>query len=252
MRLKLFFLFIIALNTFDQGVAQVNIKDSTIALWGIAPQVGVQFPMADMADRFGTNAVTGLGIFKKLKSNYIIGLNGDFLFGSEVKEEGLAANIRTANGEFLDIDGRIATVLIQERGIEAYLSLGKIFTMNKPNPNSGLLVKLGGGFLLHRIRFEARENEVAAIEGDNSKGYDRLTSGLVFNQFFGYQFFGNSNRVNFFVGLEVHEGFTQGRRSYNFDTMSVDDDPRFDMLIGLRGGWVLPIYTKAADEYLLY
>ena len=66
--------------------AQYSIRDSSISF----PMIGVTFsyelPAADMADRFGSNFSFG-GVFQwKLKSNWLIGFEGNFIFSDEVKE----------------------------------------------------------------------------------------------------------------------------------------------------------------------
>jgi hypothetical protein len=96
---------------------------------------------------------------------------------------------------------------------------------------------------------EHQETTIPQLEGEYLKGYDRLTNGLAANQFLGYFNMSNSRVVNFYIGIEAIEGWTQGRRTINFDTGMVDNEARFDMLMGLRFGWVLHLYERAANEF---
>lgn len=218
----------------------------------ISFSAGVQAPIADLSKRFGANGSAGLSYFYKTNNNLIFGIEGSFLFGSNVdSSDSLAADIRTEEGFFIDNNGAFAAVLIQERGMDIRVTAGKIIPAFGPNSNSGIVVKLGAGFLQHKIRFEARENEVPQIEGDAQKGYDRLTNGVSTSQFIGYQHFGDSKLINFYAGLEFIEAFTQSRRDYNIDLMRKDETKRFDGLIGLKLGWVIPIYKRAANKYFI-
>jgi hypothetical protein len=55
--------------------------------------------------------------------------------------------------------------------------------------------------------------------------------------------------LNFLAGFEFYQGFTQGRRSFNFDTRSRESEKRLDLLFGVRLGWTLPFYVgENADE----
>src|SRR5665213_331568 len=102
---------------------------------------------------------------------------------------------------------------------------------------------MGGiGFLEHKIFFEDYTKNVPEIDGDYAKGYDRLTNGVALYQTCKYLHFGNRHLVNYFIGLELTEGFTENRRPINFDTMEKDNTKRIDILYGITIGWMLPIY----------
>ena len=71
-------------------------------------------------------------------------------------------------------------------------------------------------------------------------------------EFVGYIYTGNHRLVNFFGGIELVQGFTQGIRSYNFDQYKADHSSRFDMLIGLQVGWIMPFYKEAPAKFYTY
>jgi hypothetical protein len=60
---------------------------------------------------------------------------------------------------------------------------------------------------------------------------------------------GTNRLTNFYIGAEMFEGFTAGRRSYNYDTQSVDNAPRTDILFGLRAGWCIHLYKRTHKDY---
>jgi len=229
--------------------AQRNVRDSIVFSPELVFQGAYQRPSFDMEERFGDNAMVGLGFYIKNYKNLMYGIEGNFLFGGTVKEPGILSNLRTEAGEILDNDGRISTVFIQERGYIINLCVGKLFNFAGPNPNSGLMLKLGAGFMQHKIRYEHQVNEINQLEGDYLKGYDRLSNGVMISQFVGYHYMSNSRLANFMLGFEFIEGFTQGRRDINFDTKTTDTESRFDMLYGVRVGWIVPFYKRKPELY---
>ncbi|HNR21250.1 MAG TPA: hypothetical protein PKN75_08980 [Bacteroidia bacterium] len=229
--------------------AQALVKDTAIGFPFFGIGMAVHLPGADMADRFGTNAAVHSNFSYKFKSGFTLTTNGGFLFGTQINEGNILKNISTSDGEIIGNDGRISQIRLFERGYFACIDAGKIFSSKKPNPNSGIWVTMGAGFIQHKIRIENIGNAVYGLDKDYVKGYDRLTNGLMLHQFVGYVYFGNKRLINFFAGVEGIQGFTQNRRSYNFDTMIADDKKRFDLLIGIKAGWILPLYTKPDKFY---
>jgi hypothetical protein len=248
-RVKLLLACMVSGFALQTGFAQRNVRDSVVFSPEIIFHGGFQRPSFDMEERFGDNATIGLAFLIKDKKNWIYGAESSYIFGGTVKEPGLLQNLRTESGEILDNEGRISTVLIQERGYSINLSFGRVFNFTGPNPNCGIMFKAGLGFIQHKIRFEHQINEINQLEGDYLQGYDRLTNGLMLSQFLGYHYMSNSRLANFLIGLEVVEGFTQGRRDLNYDTGTTDTEARFDLLYGVRIGWIVPLYQRQPELF---
>ena len=229
--------------------AQFSVRDTAIFTPHVSVSFAYQFPLADMSTRFGNNLNTGIGFHIKSSSNWYYGIQWTYLFGRKVTEPGLLQNLFTDAKEILDDQGQIAIIVIQERGYTIGLHGGKLFPVIGPNPNSGILVTLGGGFIQHKIRIEHTTNEIAALEGEYLKGYDRLTNGVMISQFAGYYHMSNSRLTNFFVGLEAYQGFTQSRRDFNFDTQTTDTKKRLDILVGVRAGWTLHLHRRPPEVH---
>jgi hypothetical protein len=155
------------------------------------------------------------------------------------------------NGDIVDQDGQPSAVLLYERGYTLMATVGRLMPIVGPNPNSGLLLKLGGGYMRHKVRIETQNNVVPALEGEYVKGYDRLTAGPAAMFFVGYQHLGNNRFINFMFGFEVLIGFTHNLRPYNFDNGKTDDGQRVDGLNSFRVGWTLPLH-KNADDRIYY
>ncbi|MBP7389416.1 MAG: hypothetical protein KA841_03370, partial [Chitinophagales bacterium] len=82
----------------------------------IAPTYAAQFPYGNMGDRFGFNNLIGLHLAYKVKKNWMIGLEGGFLFGSKVREDYVIDNISTSTSQIIGTDNTLIKVRGQERG----------------------------------------------------------------------------------------------------------------------------------------
>lgn len=229
--------------------AQRNVRDSLLFSPHISFNYAYQIPGADMAERFGPNSAIGLAFHIKTKKNFYYGVEGTFMFGNEVTQPGLISNLLTSDGEVISNLGEISEIIIMQRGFMVTANAGKLFPVGKGNPNSGILLKGGIGFMQHKIRLENQVHDITQLEDEYLKGYDRLTNGLALSQFAGYYYMSNNRFANFYVGLEAYQGFTRGRRDWNFDTQDRDDEARFDMLLGARVGWVIHIYKRTGRDF---
>jgi hypothetical protein len=212
----------------------------------------VQYPQADLAERFGWNSNFGAGFMYKTQSGWLWGIDAQYLFGNHLKEDSIIDGLRTRNGEIINQYGEYANILMSQRGYYMAGRFGKLININKKNPNSGIVIIGDVGFLEHKIRIENQGNTTPQLSGDYVKGYDRLTNGLALKGFAGYMHFGKSQFANFYVGVEYYHCQTQNRRSWNFDTMSQDLRKRKDNLAGIRIGWIIPIYRNVEDSYFTY
>ncbi|HAA00196.1 MAG TPA: hypothetical protein PK637_00390 [Flavobacteriales bacterium] len=226
--------------------SQASIKDSSILVTEIKMSGAAQVPVGQLAQRFSTNASIGLEVYVKTPSQLGFGLQGTFIFGNNVKETSILDGLRDSNGQIIDLNGEYARVLLQERGFTITGQFGYLIPVLSPNPNSGILIKFGAGFMSHKIRIGTEKNPVPQLTGEYLKGYDRLTYGLTLQQFVGYQYLNNRRMINFFFGFEIFEGFTKNRRAFNFDQVQADHSMRTDILTGIRAGWILPLYPRPA------
>jgi len=247
--MKIFFLPVIFLFCFAASTAQQSLRDSSISIFMICPSFAYQIPGADLAKRYGNNLNIGGSFNYKSKTNWLIGFEGFFIFGDDIRETGIFDSISTNQGYIIGTGGKYADIRTYERGYQFNLKIGKIIPTWGPNENSGILLTGAAGFLQHKIRIENATNDAPQLSGAYLAGYDRRTNGLALTEFAGYQYLSNKNRVNFFAGFEFVQAFTQNRRSYNFDTMMQDNTKRFDTLNGLRVGWVFAIFKRKPRDY---
>ncbi|HOY15924.1 MAG TPA: hypothetical protein PLC89_01465 [Haliscomenobacter sp.] len=211
---------------------------------------GLQLPAGTLKERFGTNFIAGGGLdWQWGKKNWVLGIDGQYLFGNRVKEDPLAG-LRTVEGYIIGNDREVADIPLRERGWYFGLTAGKVFPVNdKQSPRAGFRVNFGLGYLQHKIRIQDDPlRSVPQLATVYKKGYDRLSNGLALQQFFGYQALSKDRRSNFIGGLEFFQGFTRGRRSFDFATQSATAKGRVDVLMGIRVGWILPFYADKAED----
>lgn len=210
---------------------------------------GFDIPGGDMAERFGASYRVGAQVFYKTKSNWLFGIKYDYLFGGKIKEDSLMYNIRDKYGSFINNEGRRTGVRLDERAYMVGLQAGKIFNVVKHNSDNGIMVLTTLGFMEHKIFIRDREQTITQLSGSKKKGYDRLTNGLLLEQYVGYVHFSNNNLFNFHVGLNLSAGFTQGRRDFLYDVMRTDNAKRLDLLFGIKAGLYIPVFKKKSEDY---
>ncbi|MFT6997727.1 MAG: hypothetical protein ACJAQ4_001481 [Cryomorphaceae bacterium] len=230
--------------------SQSDVSKDTIAMSLFQIQVGFQQPSGDMAELYGANFNIGFSYAYKTKRNFLFGTDFLFLFGDNVKnQQSIAQGLRTSSGQIIGITGEFILPIVQQRGFTGGFYVGKIFPIFGPNPNSGLEIRFGVQYLEHRTWIELRQDEYPPLEGEYRKGYDRKRAGIATNQFIGYRHFSNNRYANFFIGLDFYQGFTTDYRSYNVDQMEETNGDYFDMLIGIKMGWALPVYKRYANKF---
>ncbi|MBE2246100.1 MAG: hypothetical protein IAE67_02485 [Candidatus Competibacteraceae bacterium] len=221
--------------------AQINVRDSLVAAPLIIPNISIQFPVGQLSDRYGMNFHLGGTILYKHRTNWLWGVSGAFMFGEVVNEPALLSPLIP----IFDGEGQLPAIGLGMRGFNIMGQFGKILPIfKKPNRNSGLTLMLGAGYIQHYIYLEARGGLTPQMEGDYLKGYDRMTNGFCASQFIGYTFLGNKKTINFYVGFEIVEGVTQNRRGYNYDTFQYDTDTKLDLMLGVKAGWIFPVYKR--------
>ena len=237
----------------SQGISQVSIKDSSIFTSVIYAAYSFQFPGGDLSQRFGVNSSIGGGLMFKTKSNWIFGAEGNFLFGGDVKnQDSLLLNISTPDGFIIDANGYFADVIYYERGYSFYAKLGKLFPVLGPNPNSGLTVMAGVGYLQNKIRIHNPGNTAPQIFGDYKKGYDHLNGGFALNGSIGYTYMSNTRLLNLYGGFEFTQSWTASKRDYDFELGAKESANYSSQFYGIRLAWMIPFYKRSPKSYYLY
>ncbi len=216
-------------------------------------QYGFQNPIGQLSDRFGRNNIVGLGVdYLPARSNFLFGLDGYYLFGTDVRTDVLSQIRRDEDDAIIGQNQTVATVLLRSRGIFMGGHLGFLFPILKNNPRSGIRVTAGAGFIQYKIRIQDDSESVPQIAGEYVKGYDHLTNGVSFSQFIGYHHLAINKMINFYAGFDINEAIVKNRRDINFNTMMKDEESKFDVRIGFKVGWTLPFYFNRPTEEVYY
>jgi hypothetical protein len=233
--------------------SQKILSDSAVSIPMVYGFYGYQWPGADMADRFGSNSTIGPGFMVKTASNFLFGVEYNYLFGSNIKDGfDFLKGIMTSEGNVINGDGTPAVIALFERGHIIGAKFGKLIPVSKADRNSGIFFTAGLGFITHKIRIEVQNESAPQLKGDYKRGYDRLSGGLMLSQSVGFMYFGQNRLLNFTLSVEVFEGWTKGYRDFYFDTMAPPDGRKFDFLIGPKIAWMIPLRQRSVNEFFYY
>ena len=219
--------------------------------WNYSVGLGADVPMADLADRFGTNMAFKAQIERQTSSDWLFSFQFDFMFGNTVKED-IFDYVRLDNGQILGANNTYAVVLQRMRGAFMGVGVGKVINLSSKY-RSGLKVSLSAGVFGHHVRLIDDERSFPQLDGDYKKGLDRMTRGIGLKQFVGWQYLSDNNRINLYAGFEFTQGFTSAVRDFDFDrALPSDQNARLDGAVGLRVGFIVPFYGGYEDEEVFY
>ena len=226
-----------------------------------------QLPAFDTKALYGVSNTVGGSLVYKTESNWLLTANGNFIFGNQLKEDRITIfgeGITTSHGEITGGSGDYCTFAVYQRGMHLQLEAGKLFPI-APNPNSGIFVQGGIGYLHNRIRIDFPQdlnNTPYVLYEDYAKGYDRMRSGPAFHLETGYLYLGNSRIANFSLSLEMTYARTKDVRRYDFRVFTnpetgvmepvgfTDPHKRYnDFYYGIRVSWNIPTYQRQPEEF---
>lgn len=233
--------FCLQFNTFAQSNHAAKGNDAIF----LEINLGYGSAVGGLQDRFGPHQSVGLGLsYEPARYHFPIGFKWSYLFGTSVKEDILLPYRTSDLGQLIGEDGFQTDVQLRQRAFNLHLFTGGIFPIGtQKNAKHGLKWSLGIGFLQHRIRIQDDSRSASQINKAFSEGHDRLTNGVSLTGFLGYEFRSHSGKINFYTGIEPIWGFTQSRRSYNYDTMiSEKGIGRDDVYLQFKIGWYLPFF----------
>lgn len=225
------------------------------------------FPGLDTKDIYGVSNNVGGGFVYKTESNWLFTANGNFIFGNKLnidRVEIFGEGITTEGGEIIGGSGSYSTFDIGQRGLHFQAEVGKLFSVG-PNPNSGIFVQAGLGYLRNRIRVaypRAMLNTPYQVDGDYQYGYDRMRGGPALHLEAGYLLLNDTRMLNASISFEVTYARTRSLRDYDFRVFTnpdtgvmepvgyIDPSKRFnDLYYGIRVTWNIPTYERQPQEY---
>lgn len=243
MRALITFFFICLLFT---SFAQKN-KQSAIA-FGYTHQL----PIGKLSERFGDNSSIGFSFFNEKENNLFFGLEGGYLFSSNVKDSSIFENITTSNGAIIGADGTYTNINLMQRGFDIHVFLGYAFHP-KENNLSGIYLSLGLGFLQHQIFIDTKGENAPQLDEDYKKGYDYLTSGISTKWEVSYKYYSPNGKFQMYTGINMTNAFTKNKRPYLFNKEEyTSNNGNWDNLLGVNIGVIIPIHRKNEEEFHYY
>lgn len=204
-----------------------------------------------------------LGCDYKYKSNWMVTLDGDLWFGynSDNLEDRAQrmGDIYTPGGYLLSWGGYDGEVQAYNRSLAVRVGVAKILPVIKHNPNSGIMFKLSGGWMMQKTVFnqDYTQSPVPQLNGNYAKLYDHLRNGALLTESVGFIFMSNmSTYVNFKVSFDVSQCISWSSRSYQIDNVmglnGKDSNRYFDLMYGVRLTWMFPLMGKTTYDYYYY
>ena len=241
-------LFLLLLPTLGSAQGLVGIKNLDRAIL-VGLGYGPFSSAGDLADRFGNGFSLDASVgYMPPASNWEYGLLAQYGFGQTVKEDVLA-DLRTSAGFVIGTQRQPAELRLRQRQLFIGPRVGYTLRIGQ-NQRAGLKLATALGYFQHRIRFQ--EDPVQAVpqlDKTQQAGYDRLTGGPAVHQFVGYQQLALNRRLNFYVGAEVTAGFTKPLRRFDIPSGGpLPDTRRSDLVLGLRAGLIVPLYSGQGKE----
>ena len=234
--------------------AQRGIKDSSIFIPAIIFNYSYQMPLSGaIEESYGNNHSVGAEFSFKLKNNLMLGLNFGYMFGEDIKnQDSYFSKIVNSKDFITDGNGEFASVFLYQRGYNFQITAGYQFSFWSPNPNSGIFIQAGAGFMEYKTRIENKGKAAHSVVGEYAKMYDRLRNGFMTSQMVGYRLMSKKNLTNVYGAIELSQAWTDNRRNYNADLTPDQQGKKMDLLISFKVGWIIPFYGRAPKDYYYY
>lgn len=251
MKIRLFVLF--SILCMERGIAQIDITESKVSAWIIAPNYSIQFPLGNMKTDYGWNNNVGINAWRKTEQNWVFGFEGNFLFGSTVNNPYALGYAISSAGTVIGKEGSPIEFNLNERGWMLKAQLGKVFKVfPKSNPNSGVLVMGGIGYLEHKTYIDIDDLNARQFQSDYLTGYDRKTGGILLSGFLGYFYMSNNKFLHLYAGVEPNLGLTKNLRNWDFAENRKIVDARKDFLLGIKFAIMIAIFNKTKKKDVYY
>ncbi len=218
----------------------------------------------NMGDLYGSPWLDfSLNCDYKYQSNWLVTLDADLWFGwnsdNLQQRSDRMPNVYLPNGIAYSWGGTDGYLGAYNRGISARIGGGKIIPVIKGNPNSGIFLKLSGGWFLQQTVFnqEYTEAPVPQVTGEYKKLYDHLRNGAILTESIGFVFMSNySTYVNVRLSFDISQCLSWASRPYTIDNVmglnGKDNNRYFDLLYGVKLTWMFPLMGKTTYDYYYY
>lgn len=248
------FLFILSFNLQAQlhnGSIIVG-EDKAVSTPFFSATAGWTFPFGEMQNRYESFMNINATLGWKTEKNWIWNLEFAFQFGSDnvkIKNDILSNMMTNATDPFIISQaGTDAGLVAYNRNLSLSFFGGKVIPLWFSNPNSGLMITVGVGFIQHQIIYQNTLEMAPQIQDDYAYGYDRQMRGPMVSAFVGYIYMSKNSFANFYAGVQFDNAWTKMTRDYQFDLRGGDDNVYLDQMLTLKVGWMFPFFGRDSDK----
>ena len=211
-----------------------------------------QIPIGKLSTTFGHNSAIGASYFLENKNNIILGIESNYLFGSNIKDSNIFENITTSTGAIIAANGQYANINLMQRGFDAYIFGGYTLHFSKENL-SGIYLFQGLGYLEYKIFIDTKNQNIPQLNEDMKEGYDRFSNGISAKSSIDYKYYHHKGRFQMSIGLNYTFAYTKNQRTYDFQKNEYYSNKReWNKLIGLKTEIIIPIQRKNQEEFFYY
>lgn len=199
------------------------------------------------------------------RNGWMLSLDGDLWFGSKYNSNNL--NLRTqrmgdvfnSNGRIMAWNGTDGVVSAYNRSLAVRPGIAKIIHILPNDPNSGLIIKLSGGWFMQKTVFtqDMSESVVYQLEDGYRELYDHLRNGAILTESIGFTYMSNYRTyINVKVAFEFSQCLSWSSRPYIIDNLAglngKDRSCYLDLMFGVKLSWLFPITGRTSYDYYYY
>jgi hypothetical protein len=211
-----------------------------------------QIPIGDLSNTFGNNSAIGTSYFLETTNNILFGIEGNYMFGTDIKDSAIFDNISTSTGAIIGTDGHYSNINLMQRGFDSYLFAGYAFHFSKINL-SGIYISQGFGYLQHQIFIDTKNQNIPQLDEDMKKGYDRFANGFSTKLSVDYKYYHKKGKLQISSGFNYTIAYTKNQRAYDFANNGYYSNKRtWDQLLGFKIEIIIPIHRKNEEEFHYY
>ncbi len=224
--------------------------DSAIHRLAFTPVYNHQFTLLDFKERFLPHAMPGISLDFHHKKGLIFSGGFEFMFRDTIAENGILSSLENDQGFIIDGAGQLVNVFLWQRGFHVSARVSKHFDLGLKK--TFLSAGLGLGFIQHKILLYTRDFYLPQLQGDYVKGYDRLSNGIALSQFLRINHRPFAKNYAVFFGINALQGFTENRRTFNFDQRLKEEGLRKDFSLGFSLGITILFDRRRPNDYYFY
>ena len=234
---------VVILLFFFNSNAQDNVQSA------FAFNYNYQSPIGRLANNFSNNSTIGTSYFFEISNNMIFGIEGNYMFGNDIKDSTIFDNISTSTGAIIGADGHYANIKLMQRGFDSYIFTGYAFHFSE-RTLSGIYISQGIGYLQHQIFIDTKNQNIPQLNENMKRGYDRFSNGVSAKLSVDYKYYHKTGRLQISSGINYTSAYTKNQRVYDFANNEYYSSKRTcDQLLGFKFEIIIPIQRKNEEEF---